>query len=42
MLGGKLIADRISEKTVNLVGGLVFLLFALMHTYGLIVGEEEE
>jgi putative Ca2+/H+ antiporter (TMEM165/GDT1 family) len=33
--GGKLIANKLSEKNVNLFGGIVFLCIALMHTYDL-------
>jgi putative Ca2+/H+ antiporter (TMEM165/GDT1 family) len=29
VLGGKLLATRISEKTVSYVGGVLFLFFAL-------------
>lgn len=36
VVGGKLLANKISEKTVNLAGGLVFLLFGIMHTYDLL------
>ncbi|CAD8167761.1 unnamed protein product [Paramecium octaurelia] len=38
ILGGKLLANQISEKTVNLVGGTVFIIFGLMHTYDLMTG----
>ncbi|CAK61599.1 unnamed protein product (macronuclear) [Paramecium tetraurelia] len=38
ILGGKLLANQISEKTVNLVGGIVFIIFGLMHTYDLMTG----
>jgi putative Ca2+/H+ antiporter (TMEM165/GDT1 family) len=38
VLGGKLLADKISEKNVNLAGGIVFMIFALMHTYDLLAG----
>lgn len=38
VVGGKLLADKISEKTVNLAGGIVFMIFGLMHTYDLLAG----
>ncbi|CAD8176218.1 unnamed protein product [Paramecium octaurelia] len=39
VVGGKLLAHSISEKTVNLAGGIVFIVFGLMHTYALITGD---
>lgn len=39
VLGGKLLANKISEKTVNLAGGLVFLLFGILHTIDLLSQE---
>ncbi|CAD8133673.1 unnamed protein product [Paramecium pentaurelia] len=38
VVGGKLLAHQISEKTVNLAGGIVFIIFGLMHTYELMTG----
>ncbi|KDO22873.1 hypothetical protein SPRG_12010 [Saprolegnia parasitica CBS 223.65] len=38
VVGGKLLASRISEKTVTVVGGVLFLLFAL---HSLVFGPEE-
>lgn len=39
VLGGRLMATKISEKGVTMVGGVLFLLFAF---HGLVVGAEEE
>lgn len=38
VLGGRLISSKISPKTVNIFGGILFLIFAI---YGFAVGPED-
>jgi putative Ca2+/H+ antiporter (TMEM165/GDT1 family) len=34
VLGGAALADKISEKTVNVIGGSLFIIFAIATTMG--------
>lgn len=36
VMGGKILASRISEATVSLIGGLLFLLFAVLSFGGML------
>ena len=35
VIGGAALADKISEKTVNIIGGSLFIIFAIATAFGL-------